>query len=182
MFCVSVTLKRWGKHGSSMMIINGAPKADICYPNRSRQRSMTVCLMLMAHPIRCSSWSISMKKVRWLARLAWALDSKLNFISCIGHFVDVYKVTVNWIHVCVISICSPMFRRRKFDYCIVDEASQITLPVCLGPLRFADVFVLVGDHYQLPPLVCFVYFLFVTMLQHVAASFYQCTTLLCFFF
>jgi DNA replication ATP-dependent helicase Dna2 len=35
----------------------------------------------------------------------------------------------------------------------VDEASQITLPVCLGPLRYADRFVLVGDHYQLPPLV-----------------------------
>jgi DNA replication ATP-dependent helicase Dna2 len=35
----------------------------------------------------------------------------------------------------------------------VDEASQITLPACLGPLRYADRFVLVGDHYQLPPLV-----------------------------
>ncbi|SJX65083.1 related to DNA2-DNA helicase [Sporisorium reilianum f. sp. reilianum] len=40
-----------------------------------------------------------------------------------------------------------------FDYCIVDEASQIPLPTCLGPLRFADRFVLVGDHHQLPPLV-----------------------------
>jgi len=48
---------------------------------------------------------------------------------------------------------SALFSRRKFDYCIVDEASQITLPTCLGPLRFADKFVLVGDHYQLPPLV-----------------------------
>lgn len=45
------------------------------------------------------------------------------------------------------------FARRKFDFCIVDEASQITLPTCLGPLRFADKFVLVGDHFQLPPLV-----------------------------
>ena len=35
----------------------------------------------------------------------------------------------------------------------MDEASQITLPTCLGPLRFADKFVLVGDHFQLPPLV-----------------------------
>jgi len=47
----------------------------------------------------------------------------------------------------------PLFGKRKFDYCIVDEASQITLPTCLGPLRFADKFVLVGDHNQLPPLV-----------------------------
>lgn len=45
------------------------------------------------------------------------------------------------------------FARRKFDYCIIDEASQITLPSTLGSLRFADKFVLVGDHYQLPPLV-----------------------------
>ena len=49
--------------------------------------------------------------------------------------------------------CSPLFAKRRFDYCIVDEASQVTLPVCLGPLQYADVFVLVGDHYQLPPLV-----------------------------
>lgn len=48
---------------------------------------------------------------------------------------------------------SPLFSRRKFDYCIVDEASQITLPTNLGPLRYADKFVLVGDHFQLPPLV-----------------------------
>lgn len=52
-----------------------------------------------------------------------------------------------------LSIDHPLFLRRKFDYCIVDEASQITLPTCLGPLRFADRFVLVGDHFQLPPLV-----------------------------
>lgn len=46
-----------------------------------------------------------------------------------------------------------IFNQRVFDYCIVDEASQITLPVCLGPIRMAKRFILVGDHYQLPPLV-----------------------------
>ena len=46
-----------------------------------------------------------------------------------------------------------LFTQRSFDYCIVDEASQITQPVCIGPLRHARVFILVGDHYQLPPLV-----------------------------
>lgn len=46
-----------------------------------------------------------------------------------------------------------IFNERIFDYCIVDEASQITLPVCLGPIRMARTFILVGDHYQLPPLV-----------------------------
>ncbi|EPQ30832.1 uncharacterized protein PFL1_01730 [Pseudozyma flocculosa PF-1] len=52
-----------------------------------------------------------------------------------------------------LSISHVVFSKRRFDYCIVDEASQITLPTCLGPLRFADRFVLVGDHFQLPPLV-----------------------------
>uniref|UniRef100_A0A8C5PYZ8 DNA replication ATP-dependent helicase/nuclease n=1 Tax=Leptobrachium leishanense TaxID=445787 RepID=A0A8C5PYZ8_9ANUR len=47
----------------------------------------------------------------------------------------------------------PIFTRRRFDFCIVDEASQIGQPICLGPLFFADRFVLVGDHQQLPPLV-----------------------------
>jgi DNA replication ATP-dependent helicase Dna2 len=46
-----------------------------------------------------------------------------------------------------------IFNERTFDYCIVDEASQITLPVCLGPVRMARTFILVGDHNQLPPLV-----------------------------
>lgn len=52
-----------------------------------------------------------------------------------------------------LSINHGIFNHRVFDYCIVDEASQITLPVCLGPIRFAHTFILVGDHYQLPPLV-----------------------------
>ncbi|RDW66215.1 hypothetical protein BP6252_09850 [Coleophoma cylindrospora] len=52
-----------------------------------------------------------------------------------------------------LSINHPLFNERTFDYCIVDEASQITLPVCLGPIRMARTFILVGDHNQLPPLV-----------------------------
>ncbi|GAA5964056.1 hypothetical protein JCM3765_000884 [Sporobolomyces pararoseus] len=52
-----------------------------------------------------------------------------------------------------LGINEPIFLKRRFDVCIVDEASQVTLPTCLGPLRFADKFILVGDHNQLPPLV-----------------------------
>ncbi|XP_072236496.1 DNA replication ATP-dependent helicase/nuclease DNA2 [Leuresthes tenuis] len=47
----------------------------------------------------------------------------------------------------------PVFTRRQFDFCIVDEASQISQPICLGPLFYAKRFVLVGDHQQLPPIV-----------------------------
>ncbi|XP_049936664.1 DNA replication ATP-dependent helicase/nuclease JHS1 isoform X2 [Nymphaea colorata] len=46
-----------------------------------------------------------------------------------------------------------LLTNKKFDICIMDEAGQITLPVSLGPLMLASKFVLVGDHYQLPPLV-----------------------------
>ena len=52
-----------------------------------------------------------------------------------------------------LGVTHPLFHQRQFDYCIVDEASQITLPVCIGPIRLAQRFVLVGDHHQLPPLV-----------------------------
>ncbi|KAM9188388.1 DNA replication ATP-dependent helicase/nuclease DNA2 [Mergus octosetaceus] len=47
----------------------------------------------------------------------------------------------------------PIFAQRQFDFCIVDEASQISQPICLGPLFCSKRFVLVGDHQQLPPLV-----------------------------
>lgn len=43
--------------------------------------------------------------------------------------------------------------RDNFDYCIIDESSQVSLPLSLGPLSLCDKFVLVGDHFQLPPLV-----------------------------
>ncbi|KAM6943298.1 DNA replication ATP-dependent helicase/nuclease DNA2 isoform 2-T2 [Xenentodon cancila] len=47
----------------------------------------------------------------------------------------------------------PIFTHRRFDFCITDEASQISQPICLGPLFCAKRFVLVGDHQQLPPIV-----------------------------
>jgi DNA replication ATP-dependent helicase Dna2 len=52
-----------------------------------------------------------------------------------------------------LGINSPLLVNRRFDVCIIDEAGQIALPVSIGPLLFASTFVLVGDHYQLPPLV-----------------------------
>eukprot|EP01135_Chromosphaera_perkinsii_P003490 Nk52_evm16s245 gene=Nk52_evmTU16s245 len=52
-----------------------------------------------------------------------------------------------------LGIKATLLAKREFDFCIIDEASQVTQPICLGPLRFAKTFILVGDHYQLPPLV-----------------------------
>lgn len=47
----------------------------------------------------------------------------------------------------------PLFTQRQFDVCIVDEASQVLQPACLGPLFSSKKFVLVGDPKQLPPVV-----------------------------
>lgn len=52
-----------------------------------------------------------------------------------------------------LGITHPLLQTMEFDVCIVDEASQITLPVILGPILHSKRFVLVGDHNQLPPLV-----------------------------
>jgi DNA replication ATP-dependent helicase Dna2 len=41
----------------------------------------------------------------------------------------------------------------SFDYCIIDEASQIPEPIVLAPLMLSQRFILVGDPYQLPPIV-----------------------------
>ncbi|KAJ8756155.1 hypothetical protein K2173_024702 [Erythroxylum novogranatense] len=60
---------------------------------------------------------------------------------------------VKVVAVTCLGITSPLLANKKFDVCIMDEAGQITLPVSLGPLMLASMFVLVGDHYQLPPLV-----------------------------
>ncbi|XVE99925.1 hypothetical protein REPUB_Repub03eG0242300 [Reevesia pubescens] len=60
---------------------------------------------------------------------------------------------VKVVAVTCLGITSPLLSGKKFDICIIDEAGQTTLPVSLGPLMFASTFVLVGDHYQLPPLV-----------------------------
>ncbi|EYB84961.1 hypothetical protein Y032_0306g1976 [Ancylostoma ceylanicum] len=46
-----------------------------------------------------------------------------------------------------------LFSWRKFDYCIVDEASMVLEPVLLSALAAASRFVLVGDAHQLTPLV-----------------------------
>eukprot|EP00898_Chlorokybus_atmophyticus_P007297 jgi/Chlat1/7569/Chrsp63S07084 len=83
-------------------------------------------------------------------------DLQTHTLAGVSESVAALEAAVGRAHVVActcLGITHPLFSKRKFDVCIVDEASQITLPVCLGPLRYADAFVLVGDHYQLPPLV-----------------------------
>ena len=46
-----------------------------------------------------------------------------------------------------------LVRRLNFDCCVMDEAGQIAQPAALGAVLCARTCVLVGDDYQLPPLV-----------------------------
>ncbi|KAI9180101.1 hypothetical protein LWI28_001188 [Acer negundo] len=76
-------------------------------------------------------------------------EMKLNSVEEIKERIDQAKVVA----VTCLGITNPLLANKIFDVCIMDEAGQTTLPVSLGPLMFASMFVLVGDHYQLPPLV-----------------------------
>lgn len=85
-------------------------------------------------------------EVQTFARLASRPQESLEDIRALWHDNPIVATTC-------LGTNHALFSERTFDYCIVDEASQITLPVCLGPIRLAKTFVLVGDHNQLPPLV-----------------------------
>lgn len=73
------------------------------------------------------------------------LESKYDFMTML-FFLKKKKTNKSFLY-------SVLLQKRVFDYCIIDEASQITLPTCIGPIRYAKTFVLVGDLYQLPPIV-----------------------------
>lgn len=46
-----------------------------------------------------------------------------------------------------------MLLQRRFDVCVVDEATQVLQIEVIRPLLYAEKFILVGDPEQLPPLV-----------------------------
>ncbi|XP_063163620.1 DNA replication ATP-dependent helicase/nuclease DNA2 isoform X2 [Candoia aspera] len=73
-------------------------------------------------------------------------------IKTVAHLEELYQSQPVIATTCM-GINHPIFTRKCFDFCIVDEASQISQPICLGPLFYSLRFVLVGDHQQLPPLV-----------------------------
>ena len=48
---------------------------------------------------------------------------------------------------CLQATTSTLLQCVKFDYCIIDEASQITEPLAIGPIMTAQRFVMIGDYY-----------------------------------
>jgi DNA replication ATP-dependent helicase Dna2 len=82
------------------------------------------------------------------SKMAAAKSNVSRFSDLCGYYNNASIVATT-----ALSLNHAIFFKRTFDVCIVDEASQMALPVCLGPLQFAHSFILVGDNYQLPPLV-----------------------------
>jgi len=86
----------------------------------------------------------------------FVLESKIKNISkCAGkvHATEHILKSTNLIGATCLSCSSALMQKLNFDVCIVDEASQMSEPVCLIPLYLAKKFVLVGDHNQLTALV-----------------------------
>ncbi|XP_046339040.2 DNA replication ATP-dependent helicase/nuclease DNA2-like [Haliotis rufescens] len=77
------------------------------------------------------------------------LTSKITSV----HELRTFYESQNIVATSCLGVNHPIFSQRRFDVCIVDEASQVLQPACLGPLFAADRFVLVGDPKQLPPVV-----------------------------
>ncbi|KAF9669729.1 hypothetical protein SADUNF_Sadunf14G0137400 [Salix dunnii] len=105
----------------------------------------------LVHAVKAMLMRVSLPRTfsleLWIIELMTAMDI---------HSVEDIKLRLEQVKVVAVTclgISSPLLANKKFDVCIMDEAGQITLPIALGPLMFASKFVLVGDHYQLPPLV-----------------------------
>lgn len=80
-------------------------------------------------------------------------SSQLPNIRTAGDLHSFYDQQMVVVATCLSVASHPLFTDRRFDFCIVDEASQVLLPEVLGPLLVCDRFVLVGDSNQLPPVV-----------------------------
>lgn len=48
---------------------------------------------------------------------------------------------------------SEILKEKKFDLCVIDEATQSTEPSCLIPITHSEKVIMAGDHKQLPPTI-----------------------------
>lgn len=83
----------------------------------------------------------------------WKLINKNNFADVDG---EVIEVLINS-HQIIGATCVGLANKRigldliEFDLAIIDEAGRATPPELLIPMLRARKFILIGDHYQLPP-------------------------------
>jgi GTPase SAR1 family protein len=77
-------------------------------------------------------------------------SSSINTIDALSE-----KLTVTRVYFTTILNASKnkILKTLKLTYCIIDEAGQITEPLTIGGLLHSEKFILVGDDYQLSPLI-----------------------------
>ncbi len=80
-----------------------------------------------------------------------ALDQKLSTVKQLADRIENYRIFGST--VLTASRSNLLQKFGCFDRCIMDEAGQISQPAALGGMLLASKFLLVGDDYQLPPLV-----------------------------
>ncbi len=73
---------------------------------------------------------------------------KCNTLEKLKRFYDSIDLVVSTCY----SFKNPIFKEIVFDYCIIDEGSQINLLLALIPISRSKKFVVVGDHLQISPI------------------------------
>eukprot|EP00106_Octopus_bimaculoides_P016352 XP_014783794.1 PREDICTED: DNA replication ATP-dependent helicase/nuclease DNA2-like isoform X2 [Octopus bimaculoides] len=84
----------------------------------------------------------------------YSTDELTKNVKSVQELKAVYE-SINVVATTCVGMSHTLFSQcqRQFDVCIIDESSQVMLPMCLGPLFAAKKFILVGDSKQLPPIV-----------------------------
>ncbi|KAK9273764.1 hypothetical protein L1049_018574 [Liquidambar formosana] len=132
-------------HAVKALLIRGATILLTSYTNSAVDNLLVKLKAQSIDFVRIGRHEAVLEEVR--GHCISAMD--LHSVEDIKQRLDQVKVVA----VTCLGITNPLLANKRFDVCIMDEAGQTTLPVSLGPLMFASMFVLVGDHYQLPPLV-----------------------------
>jgi GTPase SAR1 family protein len=76
--------------------------------------------------------------------------SNLSSISSLSSKISTTRIFITTI---LNASRNKILKTLKLNYCIIDEAGQITQPLIIGGLLLAEKFILVGDDKQLSPLV-----------------------------
>jgi hypothetical protein len=77
-------------------------------------------------------------------------SSSINTIDALSEKLSVTRVYFTTI---LNASKNKILKTLKLTYCIIDEAGQITEPLTIGGLLHSEKFILVGDDYQLSPLI-----------------------------
>ncbi|GAB1597754.1 DNA replication ATP-dependent helicase/nuclease DNA2-like [Argonauta hians] len=84
----------------------------------------------------------------------YSAEELTKTVQSVQELKAVYE-SMNIVATTCVGMSHTMFSQchRQFDVCIIDESSQVMLPMCLGPIFAASKFILVGDSKQLPPII-----------------------------